>query len=151
MLASQSISADDKAAIEEALAQHKGNPDRQTVVQADGTVVANADGTPEGEQTAKVGRVWEEKIGGVNKEAIKALLEKGEIDFDKALELSSNGEGLSFFCSAKSGWICFTGRSRFGTNVHPERLRQICQNAPAILAIMDKYAAETTKALKAAK
>ncbi len=152
IVSNASISAEDKAAVEAALAEHKGNPDRVSAVQTEGTVVE--DGSPTGDKPAKVGRVWEEKIGGVSKEEIKAQLEKGEIDFDKALELSSNNDGFTIFCSAKSGTICLNFGGRNPTSIWEENLMCLLNNAEkakALLVANHKATRAANEAAKAAK
>jgi hypothetical protein len=96
--------------------------------------------------------VWEEVLGGVSRDEIKAKLEAGEINFDQARALSENNEKLTVFCSEKSGWISLAGRGRFPSNMHPDLLRRILTtDRDAILEALDAHAEETAAALATAK
>jgi hypothetical protein len=138
--------------IEEVLENHKDNPSRQSRAQATGEVDSegpSAEADPA--RPAKVGRVWEERIGGITKEEIERRLENEEIDFGEALELAKSSEGFTLFCSAKSGWISISGKGRFPANMHPEMLQRVLDSSDAIRAILAKHAAATKQALENAK
>jgi hypothetical protein len=154
ILASGTISAEDKAAVEEAIAQHKGNPDRQTELQAEGTIVANADGTDAEAKLGPVDRAWEVAIGGISKEEIKRRLALPEenpehIDFDKAMELSANSGGFKMSCSKKTAVLIF----KFPTQQKPVCIHEglalsLLNNAATVIAAINENHA-TTAAVKA--
>lgn len=145
------VTEEQKAEYQAALSNHPGNPANgtaETLTQPNAKPEAEANG----EVREKVGRVWEEKLAGsgLTRDEIIDQLVAGEITPEKAKELSAQGtDGLTIFCSAKSGWICISGKGRFPANLHPELAERICNDE--IKTLLAKHKGETDAALAAAK
>jgi hypothetical protein len=153
MSSAPTATEESKAEYAAALSSHPGRSGNGQVTRASSN--GNGNGKADGNgEVAKVGRVWEVKIGGsglTTTEVLTKIAAKEVTPEEGAKLLAVGKDEITVYCSESSGWVCIdTGFGRSAA-LHPQRWEAILPHAEEILSALAVNAEKTAATLAAAK